>query len=534
MRITIIQMALFIINLAFFEQYLLSQPVQCETNDFVTKNIKTDFGAIGDGITNDQPAFEKAAKFFNQRVGCGKLIIPYGLYKVGRQVVDTPRTFMKGYDVLALNGASNLTIRGAPNNQGKYPVIKFADGLYYGSFYYNGPKFGLPKCMPIRDNYDRKAITSIGAAIAIEACNNISIENLELDGNLSNLIVGGTYGDVDRQLYHVGIYTVKGYDIRLKNIHTHHFALDGIENVGTNNLQLADIVSEYNGRMGLAWIGGDSLYAANCKFNRSANALIGSAPAAGVDIEPENNHDIHFGRFRTCEFAFNKGCGLVMAAGKWNVQNMVFEACTFIGYYTWSAWIPGINVHFKDCTFYGNITRAVSEKEVKNVSEITSFDGCYFSDVYQKRVCSPVSGYFFDLNSQKIRLNNCTIKTYNRGFMWHKSECGPIDSLTSEIENSNIYSANSKGFHEEVSGIKIMNSNLFFVEGKSGFGCSNDYYANLKKNSLTIRELVTLVPEFNNPAPYANNLKEFICKEERITLKSKKYLKRKPGRKKMR
>lgn len=54
----------------------------------VVKNIKTDFGAMGDGITNDQQAFNNAANFINNNVVNGitgnvKLIIPGGIYLVG-------------------------------------------------------------------------------------------------------------------------------------------------------------------------------------------------------------------------------------------------------------------------------------------------------------------------------------------------------------------------------------------------------------------------------------------------------------------
>jgi len=50
----------------------------------ITKSIK-DFGAKGDGHSDDQDAFVKASIFFNERKGNGKLVIPKGIYIVGRQ-----------------------------------------------------------------------------------------------------------------------------------------------------------------------------------------------------------------------------------------------------------------------------------------------------------------------------------------------------------------------------------------------------------------------------------------------------------------
>jgi len=51
---------------------------------YITKDIKS-FGASGDGESNDQAAFEKAADYFNKRGGNGKLIISRGTYIVGEQ-----------------------------------------------------------------------------------------------------------------------------------------------------------------------------------------------------------------------------------------------------------------------------------------------------------------------------------------------------------------------------------------------------------------------------------------------------------------
>ena len=62
---------------SFSIQVVLSQT-------YVTKSI-LEFGAKGDGKTNDHEAFVKAASFFTQRKGHGKLIIPRGIYIVGKQ-----------------------------------------------------------------------------------------------------------------------------------------------------------------------------------------------------------------------------------------------------------------------------------------------------------------------------------------------------------------------------------------------------------------------------------------------------------------
>ena len=51
---------------------------------YIVKDIKS-FGAKGNGKTNDQKAFQKAAAYFNNRGGNGKLIISKGIYIIGKQ-----------------------------------------------------------------------------------------------------------------------------------------------------------------------------------------------------------------------------------------------------------------------------------------------------------------------------------------------------------------------------------------------------------------------------------------------------------------
>ncbi|UEG49771.1 hypothetical protein LK994_14110 [Ferruginibacter lapsinanis] len=495
---------------------------------YIEKNIVKDFGAKGDGITNDHAAFELAADYFNKRGGCGKLIIPFGLYKVGRQVVDTPRRFMNGADLLFFKNVTNLTVEGIPNKQGQSPLIKYADGLYYGSFYYDKQRFGIPKCTPASRNYDVKFAATIGGAISINSSSTVKIKHIELDGNMDNCIIGGAWGDVGRQLFHVGIYTNQGRDIELVDINVHHFALDGVENAGANKLRFENVVSSYNGRQGFSWVDGDTLTAINCKFNHTGRLYIYSAPSAGVDIEPERKKDISYAQFTNCEFAYNRGCGLLMAVGANTVRNMNFANCTFIGMYNWSAWIPGVDIHFSDCSFYGNVVHTVPNKMVQKVKDITSFKRCYFSDIYNGVVTRKPGGYFFPLNSEKIILDDCTMKIYNRGFFWHSSGCGPTDSLTSEIRNSVIYAANQNEWQASVTGIKITNTKLFTLPGKLNLACPKDY-TNFERTSYTPEKMLAAFPESVSSLKLADTVSYFVCKEEKVLVKGSTGLKRRPS-----
>lgn len=497
--------------------YSSAQNIDCKNQGFIVKNIIKDFGAKADGITNDQAAFKAAADFFNKRVGCGKLIIPYGLYKVGRQEIDTPKSFMKGVDVLQIVGVSNFIIEGIPNKTGQYPVLKFDNGLYFGSFYADKEKFRVPKCKPGKQNFDLKVAAAIGAGISINYSTGVKIKNIELDGNMDNFIMGGAWGDIDRQLFHVGIFTNQGRDIELSNINVHHFALDGLENAGANKLRFENVTSSYNARQGFSWVDGDSLVAINCKFTHTGRVKIHSAPGAGIDIEPERKRDISYARFTNCEIGYNRGCGLLMAVAANTVRDMRFDSCTFIGMYNWSAWVPGIDIHFTDCKFYGNVVHTVPNAQVKTVKDITSFKRCYFSDIYNGVITKKPGGYFFPLNNEKIILDSCVVKIYNRGFLWHSSGCGPTDSLTSEVKNTTFYAANENEWQVAITGIKITNSKLFAVPGKRAWACPKDY-TNFERTDLTKEKIKLIFPEMNNVIPVADSVKYFSCAEETKTI----------------
>ena len=95
------------------------------------KDLKKDFGAAGNGRTNDQAAFAKAAAFFNERAktpaGAGRAVlhIPKGVYRVGQ-----PSTGSLG-NILQFVNCRNLSIVGADSATTE---IRYADSLRYGAF----------------------------------------------------------------------------------------------------------------------------------------------------------------------------------------------------------------------------------------------------------------------------------------------------------------------------------------------------------------------------------------------------------------
>jgi len=151
------------------------------------------FGAVGDGITNDSGAFAAMSDFVNARGG-GTIVLRKTTYVVGRQASDpTQSTFsFMPSKIIALAGCTNkITIVG---NGGR---LRCADGLRYGTF----DASGQPTSHPLPYLEHGELATPYMAMIKIEKCSGgIEISDLELDGNVTALVIGGPFGDTGRQI----------------------------------------------------------------------------------------------------------------------------------------------------------------------------------------------------------------------------------------------------------------------------------------------------------------------------------------------
>ncbi len=187
----------------------------------VVKNIKTDFGAVGNGISDDHQAFVNAASFINSQNGNVKLIIPDGIYIVGKQTANlnntatNTHTVYEGEVVMNLQNANNVSIIGSSNS-----IIIFKDNLHFGTFDINT---GLapsdinlynPFCSPPIPNgcvgimptnsscttgvnacISYKYTGTIGNFLLIQDSYSVEIKNLEINCNSKNYILGGNWGD---------------------------------------------------------------------------------------------------------------------------------------------------------------------------------------------------------------------------------------------------------------------------------------------------------------------------------------------------
>jgi hypothetical protein len=439
------------------------------------KDLKKDFGAVGDGRTNDQPAFQKAADFFNERAktpaGTGRAVLhlPAGTYLVGQL---GPATVP---DVLALRNCRNLSIVGADSATTE---IRYADGLYYGTF---DPATHLPYEGPTAFFTANGYALHGGTTINLQNCDNVEVANLRLNGNSPHLVVGGHWGDTGIQLPFDGIFVDNSRRIRLRRLAVHHYGRDGVQVLNrlaksVNDLAQEGIVLEnsrfdYNGRQGLSITGANGLRATNCSFSHTGRVVIPalgrplySNPGAGIDIEPEGGYVANV-RLERCRLVDNAGQALVSdryGSGPPTTKNIVISNCLLWGVSNWSAWVRQTDFLFENCRIYGAFVTGCALP-----GYATRFVSCTFEDRPYRG--EPAYGQHLVYSNQEarvMRFTNCRfVGTRNYLLLVvpaaadTASRCR-LQGCTFEIDNA----APPLGGADELAGV-VFSGNTAFANG---------------------------------------------------------------------
>jgi len=393
----------------------LTGPLAAQTSPISGPAVNVrDFGAKGDGVTNDTVAFHAAAQAL-QQAGGGTLVIPKATYIVGLQTHGpTPNhpipryrgrdyPYWKEHPIISLTKVNGVVI------EGNGATLRIAPGLRFGAYDLTHGKAITET--PKKNVFDRKLTAGVGHIINITHSGNIIIRNLELDGNVDHLDIGGIWSSDGRQIAATGIRLYNNTNVRVQNIHTHHHALDGIM-IGWAKLTaddpptphvLVNVNSEYNSRQGLSWVGGRGLTAINCKFNHTGRAAFGSPPGAGLDIEAEDSV-CRDGLFVNCEFINNTGCAVVADSGDGGYTK--FINCTFWGTTSWSIWASKPGLKFEDCTIHGAIVHGVGSDDPDLA---TQYRRCHFEDVdYLDKGCYRPTALVIQ-NGDNVLFEDCTI-----------------------------------------------------------------------------------------------------------------------------
>lgn len=323
-------------------------------------------GARGDTVTDDSEALFTLAGVINALGGGVVELNPKATYMVGGQtytavpyltIYNWPPNFM---NLLKFTNCTNVTVRGngariKTLNNAKYGVFDAAGNPVATVPPYTGTGVGIP----------------YWAMIEFRDCGRVHIENVELNGNLLNMVVGGRHA-ADSSGWQLAAYGLAFYGctgpITGKNVYTHHHGLDGVlidgpaQNVTSpsENGHMAAVRSVCNGRQGLSFVGGKGWSFDDCSFNWTGKANAGSdtlgpvatAPSAGVDIEAEGKI-IRGLLFDNCDFVGNKGPGLIGDSG--DSADITAENSLFIGT-TWQAlWPNKPGMKFVNCDIVGQV-----------------------------------------------------------------------------------------------------------------------------------------------------------------------------------
>ena len=325
------------------------------------------FGAKGDGRSDDTPAFQAMGRAVSERGGGTIVLRPRATYRLGRQTAsrDGSTFAFSPQPTLPIDGVNGLVI------QGNGAILKLNDGLRYGAF---DPATGRRYDHPEKGGFTRRAYAAIvGRLIEITNSSNVRIADLVLDGNADQLLIGGRWGDTGIQLAATGLSATRVDRVLIENVVSRNNGLDGIYIRGRNvseaegapdDIVLRDVRCDRNGRQGVSVVGGRGLRFERCTFANTGQGPVASMPKAGVDLEPNGRNWTTDATFEGCAFVNNRGVGLLADTG--NSRGLTVRDCTF-----WQGfaarkgvtlnsgdafWLGREGVLIDNCRVHGNVT----------------------------------------------------------------------------------------------------------------------------------------------------------------------------------
>ncbi|WP_191906482.1 right-handed parallel beta-helix repeat-containing protein [Hymenobacter baengnokdamensis] len=444
------------------------------------KDLKKDFGAVGDGRTNDQPAFAKAADFFNKRAttagGTARamLTIPKGIYVVGQQTPqgETP-------DVLRLMNCRNLAIEGEDSATTE---IRYASGLRYGAF---DPTTRQPYEAPTAMFTDGKYAAGLGTCIVLQGCEDIQVSNLTINGNSPHLLIGGHWGDTGIQLAADGVFISDSRKITLRNLSLHHMGRDGVQVLNhlaksLNDPQRENIVFEnstclYNGRQGLSLTGVNGFRAVKCRFNHTGRVLMPatgkplfSNPGAGLDLEPQDGFVTNVS-LENCQFVDNAGQGIVSdrpsLSQPASTKNIAVAGSLIWGVTNWSTWVTQPGFLFKNCFIYGAFVHGC---QAATAAEATRFVGCTFEDrPYHGQAAYGPFTLHSDSYAKRMSFTDCRfVGTHN--YLMHAIPATTDSASAFHLRNCTFlynYTQPPQGSYDKLLGA-VLSGNTIFKNGR--------------------------------------------------------------------
>jgi Pectate lyase superfamily protein len=554
----------------------------------VTKDIKKDFGAKGDGKTNDHEAFRRAAKYIMARKGNVKLLIPNGTYIVGKKL-DKPMRIKNNFwydenfdipdsiDLVRLKNCSNISFIG-----GSKTILKVQNGVKFGSFdpitgavpnsqspqpkvdhpdlkkgfsltslpvkymllcppytiEKNGKKImvrdtlynmfsALPQGELYRHMYNIGAynfqgyyhfntgskVDSVyyhfyptltfpgnqtveinpGSLFALNSCSNIVFENLYIDGNSDNYIMGGSKNSGNPAGYeiHANAFLLENVQqLRFTNVHETSFGTLGIQVRNMNSyfknksqeLSFTNCSFTKNGWGNFYISGGRGISITNCRFDScgyAAKGLIYTAPCAGMGFEDETGEGVQDVTINNAVSLWNKGAAFNNSYEKdsnFIIRNSRFHS---LDYYSF---VAAKNTFFYNCSFYNSVNYLNSSSA--NRGQLV-FKNCLFTDKLNDKSPQWKDMKFLfcsDKVASPLLLDSCRFENYYSYFDYVPASLPGM--VTVKNCTFNQYHSNMQYGYVYFVGANLINNKYSIPQNKKNAGFINEAKARFPKTVI--------------------------------------------------